>query len=63
MEINNNSRKKVGLALSGGFIRAASQIGVIEALEENNIPIDMVAGCSSGAAVAAAYSAGLRESF
>jgi len=55
---NNNQRKKVGLALSGGFIRAAAQIGVIEVLEENGIAIDMVAGCSSGSAVGAAYSAG-----
>lgn len=53
-----SQRKKVGLALSGGFLRATAQIGVIEVLEENNIPIDIVSGCSSGAAVAAAYAAG-----
>ena len=51
-------RKKVGLALSGGFIRATAQIGVIEVLEENGIPIDLISGCSSGAAIGAAYAAG-----
>ena len=55
---NQNLRKKVGLAISGGFIRATAAIGVIEVLEENNIPIDIVSGCSAGAAVAAAYAAG-----
>ncbi|NUM25179.1 MAG: patatin-like phospholipase family protein [Candidatus Buchananbacteria bacterium] len=54
----NISRKKVGLALSGGFIRATAQIGVIEVLEENNIPIDIISGCSSGSAIAGAYAAG-----
>ncbi|MFA6215505.1 MAG: patatin-like phospholipase family protein [Patescibacteria group bacterium] len=49
---------KVGLAISGGFIRATAAIGVIEVLTENNIPIDLLAGCSSGSAVAAAYAAG-----
>jgi len=52
---NDLKQKKVGLALSGGFIRAAAQIGVIEVLQENNIPIDIVSGCSSGAAIAACY--------
>ena len=51
-------QKKVGLALSGGFIRATAQIGVIEVLEEAGIPITMISGCSSGAAVGAAYAAG-----
>ena len=52
------AQKKVGLALSGGFIRATAQIGVIEVLEENGISIDILAGCSSGSAIAAAYASG-----
>lgn len=52
------SRKKIGIALSGGFIRASAQIGVLEVLEEHGIPIDMIAGCSSGSAIAGAYAAG-----
>lgn len=55
---NEQPRKKVGLAIGGGFIRATAGIGVIEVLEENNIPIDIVAGCSSGSAVAASYCVG-----
>jgi len=51
-------QRKIGLAISGGFIRATAAIGVIEVLEENNIPIDTISGCSSGAAIAAVYAAG-----
>ncbi|MFA6254721.1 MAG: patatin-like phospholipase family protein [Patescibacteria group bacterium] len=59
MDLSNQpARKKVGLAISGGFIRATAAIGVIEVLEENNIPIDIISGCSSGAAIAAVYAAG-----
>jgi len=58
MNFKQETRKKVGLALSGGFIRSSASIGIIEVLEENNIPIDIISGCSSGAAVAAAYAAG-----
>lgn len=50
--------KKVGLAIGGGFIRSAAAIGVIEVLEENNIPIHALSGCSAGSAVAGAYAAG-----
>ncbi len=58
MKQPNSQIKKIGLALGGGFIRGSAEIGVIEVLEENNIPIDMIAGCSSGSVVAAAYAAG-----
>lgn len=51
-------QKKVGLAIGGGFVRATAAIGVIEVLQENNIPIDIISGCSSGAAVAACYAVG-----
>lgn len=49
------ARKKVGIAFGSGGIRGVSHIGVIQALKENNIPIDMVAGSSVGAWVAAHY--------
>ncbi|WP_457566417.1 patatin-like phospholipase family protein, partial [Caldithrix abyssi] len=42
---------KVGLALSGGGARGIAHIGVIMALEENNIPIDLIAGTSMGSIV------------
>ena len=36
--------QRVGLVLSGGGAKGLAHIGVIKALEENNIPIDYVAG-------------------
>ncbi|MBP2650146.1 MAG: Patatin [Firmicutes bacterium] len=53
------SRKgKVGLALSGGGLRGLAHIGVLKVLLDNNIPIDMIAGTSAGAIIAAMYAAG-----
>lgn len=49
----------VGLALGGGFARGIAHIGVLEVLDENQIPIDMIAGTSSGSLVAAAYASGV----
>ena len=50
--------QSVGLVMSGGGARGLAHIGVIKALEENNIPIDYVAGTSMGAIVAALYAMG-----
>ena len=52
------SGQKVGLVMSGGGARGLAHISVIKALEENNIPVDYVAGTSMGAIVAALYSMG-----
>ncbi len=46
-------KKKVGLALGGGAARGMAHIGVLEILERENIPIDMIAGTSAGAVVGA----------
>ncbi|PWC10316.1 patatin-like phospholipase RssA [Brenneria corticis] len=46
---------KVGLALSSGAARGWAHIGVIKALTELGIEVDVVAGCSVGALVGAAY--------
>ena len=48
----------VGLVLSGGGAKGAAHLGVIKALEENNIPIDYVAGTSIGAIVGSLYAMG-----
>ena len=50
--------QKVGVVMSGGGARGLAHIGVIKVLEENNIPIDFVAGTSMGAIVAALYAMG-----
>ncbi len=52
------SPKKVGLALGSGAARGLAHIGVIKALEEEGIPIDMIAGTSVGALVGALYAQG-----
>jgi len=56
------SRKKVGLALGSGSSRGWAHIGAIEALEEENIPIDYVAGSSVGSYVGALYASGSLKS-
>jgi NTE family protein len=50
--------QKVALVLSGGGSKGAAHIGVIRALEEQNIPIDYITGTSIGAAIAALYAIG-----
>nr|MDE7025889.1 patatin-like phospholipase family protein [Paramuribaculum sp.] len=52
------SPQSVGLVLSGGGAKGIAHIGVIKALEENNIPIDYIAGTSMGAIVGGLYAAG-----
>lgn len=52
------SAQKVGLVLSGGGAKGAAHIGVIKALEENNIPIDYIAGTSIGAIIGSLYAMG-----
>lgn len=49
---------KIGLALSGGGIKAFSQLPIIEAIEKENLKIDYIAGTSMGAALAALYASG-----
>ena len=50
--------QKVGLVLSGGGAKGLAHIGVIRALEENNIPIDYITGTSMGAIVGGLYASG-----
>ncbi|MBT2649725.1 patatin-like phospholipase family protein [Bacillus sp. ISL-34] len=52
------SEPKVGLALGSGGARGFAHIGVIKVLQQEGIPIDMIAGSSMGAMVAAFYGAG-----
>ena len=48
----------IGLVLSGGGAKGAVHIGIIKALEENDIPIDYIAGTSIGAIVGSLYAMG-----
>jgi NTE family protein len=49
----------IGIALGGGFARGIAHIGVLKVLEEEGIPVRMVAGTSVGALIGAAYCSGL----
>lgn len=53
-----SDRPLVGLALGSGGNRGFAHIGVIKVLEENNIPVDIVAGTSAGSVVGALYAGG-----
>lgn len=52
---------KIGIALGSGAARGWAHIGVIQALEKLGVKIDVVAGCSIGAYVGAAYASGRLE--
>ena len=50
--------QKVGLVFSGGGAKGLAHIGVLKALEENNIPIDYIVGTSMGGIVGGMYASG-----
>ncbi len=51
----DKNKLKIGIALGSGGARGMSHIGVLKVLEENNIPIDCIVGCSMGAIIGASY--------
>jgi NTE family protein len=50
---------KVGVALSGGGMRGLAHLGVLQVLEEAEVPVDVVAGTSMGGIIACLYAAGI----
>ena len=52
-------RPTLGIALGGGFARGIAHIGALKVLEEENIPVDYVAGTSVGAIIGAGYCSGM----
>ncbi|MCL9773414.1 patatin-like phospholipase family protein [Vibrio methylphosphonaticus] len=56
---SDNTRPKIGLVLAGGGAKGAAHIGVLKALEEMNIPVDIVTGTSMGAYVGGLYATGM----
>ncbi len=50
--------QKVGVVLSGGGAAGSAHIGVLRALEQNEIPIDYIVGTSVGAIIGGFYAAG-----
>jgi NTE family protein len=51
--------QKVGLVLSGGAAKGLAHVGVLKALEENEIPIDYIVGTSMGGIIGGCYAAGM----
>ena len=58
-KVDIEGRPTVALALSGGGARAIANLGVIKALVEHDIPIDMMTGTSMGSIIASLYGSGL----
>jgi NTE family protein len=58
-ERDPSERPRIGLALAGGFARGIAHIGVLRALKQAGIPIDVIAGTSVGALIGACYCAGV----
>lgn len=54
------AHKKIGIALSAGGARGFAHLGVLKALINNGIEVDMIAGTSAGALVGAAIAAGMK---
>jgi NTE family protein len=52
-------QKKISLVLGAGSARGLAHIGVIQVLEENNVPIDCIVGSSMGAMVGGVYACGV----
>lgn len=52
-------RPVIGLALSGGGALGLAEIGVIQWMEENHIPVDRIAGTSMGSIIGSMYASGM----
>ncbi|MTI80934.1 MAG: hypothetical protein FH758_08625 [Firmicutes bacterium] len=57
--VATTGRPKIGLALGSGAARGVAHIGVAKVLYKHNIPIDMIAGTSSGAMLGSCLAAGV----
>jgi len=55
-------QQKVGLVLSGGGAKGIAHVGVLKALEENEIPIDYIVATSMGGIMGGCYAAGMSPS-
>ena len=51
--------RALGLVLAGGGARALAHVGLLAALEEADLPVDRVSGCSVGGIVAGLHASGM----
>jgi len=49
---------RLGLVIGSGGLKCAAAIGVLQVLEQENIPLDLVVGCSGGAVFGASIAMG-----
>ena len=54
---------KIGIALSGGGIRGIAHAGVLKALEDNDIKVDIIGGTSAGSMIASLYAMGYSPNY
>lgn len=59
IQLPQDKRPQIGLALSAGGVRGFAHVGVLEVLHNAAVPIDRMAGTSMGAVVGSLYAAGL----
>jgi NTE family protein len=58
--MNKSEHPRIGLALGGGSARGLAHIPMLEVLDDMGLQPSLIAGCSFGALVGAAYAAGMR---
>ena len=54
---------RIGIALGGGGAKGMAHLGVLRALEDHGIVVDMIAGTSAGAMTGTVYAAGLETEY
>lgn len=59
MPVVTSRTPAIGVALGGGFARGIAHVGALKVLEQEGIPISIVAGTSVGALIGAAYCSGV----
>ena len=59
MPVGTSRPPAIGVALGGGFARGIAHVGALKVLEQEGIPISIVAGTSVGALIGAAYCSGV----
>lgn len=60
---NHTKKKKIGIALGSGSVRALAHIGILKALKEEKITVDFIAGTSMGALIGALYATDTIDDF
>jgi NTE family protein len=55
---SGSRRPRIGLVLEGGGALGLAHVGVLQWLEENRIPVDVIAGASMGSLVGGIYASG-----